>query len=50
MKSIDIPKKKYVVTLLILGLRGLKSNGLLDVKKPYIEFDYKSLNLFTDKA
>ena len=31
---------------MVLGLRGMKSTGLLSVKKPYIEFDYESLNLY----
>ena len=31
---------------MILGLRGLKTTGIISVKKPFIEFDYENLNLF----
>ena len=34
--QINIPRAKFRLNLFILGLRGLKSTGILSVKKPYI--------------
>jgi len=38
-----IPKREYSIDLNILGLRTLKSFGLMPVKKPFIKFDIRSL-------
>ncbi len=35
-KTINIPKKRFKINLMIYGLRGMKSNGMFSVKKPYI--------------
>jgi hypothetical protein len=35
-KQINIPKKKYEMTLVVMGLRGLKHSGILSVKQPFI--------------
>jgi hypothetical protein len=42
-KQINIPKKKYEMTLVVMGLRGLKHSGILSVKQPFIEFDFGGL-------
>lgn len=44
--GIDIPFEKYNIHMFMLGMRGLKSNGLIDVKRPYMEVDYESLNVY----
>lgn len=41
--EIDPPTKRYYLNMKVLGLRGLKSLGVFDVKKPYIRFDLNSL-------
>ena len=45
-RGISISHSLYKINLLMLGLRGLKSPGLFSIKKPYITFDYESLNLY----
>ena len=45
--QINIAKAKYELRLFVLGLRGMKSTGVISVKKPFIEFDYENLNLFS---
>lgn len=45
-KQIEIKMKKFKLNLYILGLRGLKSTGIVSVRKPYIEFDFDSLFLY----
>ena len=44
--QINIKRAKFNIQLLILGLRGLKTTGIISVKKPFIEFNYENLNLF----
>ncbi len=34
--QINIPRAKFRLNLYVLGLRGLKSTGVISVKKPYI--------------
>ncbi len=41
-----MPSDKYVVTLLILGIRGLKQNSLIPIKNPYVIFDIDSFDAF----
>jgi hypothetical protein len=38
-----IPKRDYCIDLNILGLREIESFGLLPVKKPFINFNIRSL-------
>ena len=55
-RSVNIPpvinlrSKKYQISLYILGLRGVKSTGLVSVRKPYIEFDFDSLYLYDTRG
>ena len=41
--EIDPPTTKYYLNMKVLGLRGLKSLGIMDVKKPFVKFDLNSL-------
>jgi hypothetical protein len=47
-KQINLRMKKYQVNLFILGLRGLKSSGIVSIRKPIIEFNVDAL-LLMDK-
>lgn len=42
-KKIEFAKKMFTVNLFILGLRGLKSNGVVSIRNPYLEFDFDTL-------
>lgn len=35
--------ERYKIQLKILGMRNLKSNGLMPVRRPFIKFDINSL-------
>jgi hypothetical protein len=48
-RLLPIPREKYNVTIKILGLRGLKSKGLLPIKRPIIKFDLNSLRYLDEK-
>jgi len=41
--KIDLQSEKYNVKIRILGLRDLKSMGLLPVKNAFVKFDINSL-------
>ena len=41
--DIDPPTTKYHLNIKALGLRGLKSLGVIDIKKPYVKFDLNSV-------
>ena len=47
--SVEPETEKYTMTLRILGLRGLKSLGLLPIKRPFIKFDVNSLRPKSEK-
>jgi len=38
------------MTLVILGLRGLKSTGVISVKQPFVEFDFGSLQVYAQNV
>ncbi len=45
-KTINISSEQYVMTLLILGIRGLKQNSILPIKNPYVIFDIDAFDAF----
>jgi hypothetical protein len=49
-KEINIPQRKYEMTLVVMGLRGLKHSGILSVKQPFIEFDFGGLRVSKGKG
>jgi len=49
--SIQLKSKQYKLYLFILGLRGVKSTGVVAIRKPYLNFDFDSLFLYnTEKT
>jgi hypothetical protein len=45
-KTINIASEEYVMTLLILGIRGLKQNSIIPIKNPYVIFDIDAFDAF----
>jgi hypothetical protein len=41
--DIVLPTLKYYIKVKIIGLRGLKSSGVMAVKRAFLQFDVQSL-------
>jgi hypothetical protein len=41
--NLELPTLKYYIKVKIIGLRGLKSSGVMPVKRAFLQFDVQSL-------